>query len=119
MIPGFALRAFSPEWINEGRESILSPNPLPTVRPFNLGRAPGSARCSARLTHIALARKPYGFAYWGSRNVVGSRPLAEIVFPLGFEFNAANIVLAAYNEYSSPIVDSITIMLYIKVCHIQ
>jgi len=35
-----------------------APNPLPTVRPLNPGRAPGSRRWATALTHIALARKP-------------------------------------------------------------
>jgi hypothetical protein len=50
--------------------------------PSNLGWAPGSARCSARLTHIALASKPleslFWFAYCGSGNVANRRPLGEI-----------------------------------------
>ena len=35
-----------------------APNTLPTVRPLSPGRAPGSRRWAAALTHIALARKP-------------------------------------------------------------
>ena len=50
---GLALRA-------SGRPKMgrTSANTLPTVRPLNPGRAPGSARWAARRTHIALARKP-------------------------------------------------------------
>jgi hypothetical protein len=40
--------------------------------------APDSRCCSAALTHIALASKRYAFAYYGSGNVVGRRPLAAI-----------------------------------------
>jgi hypothetical protein len=46
----------------------------------------GSARCSARLTHIALACKPleslFRVCFFGSRNVAGRRPLAAIQIAL-------------------------------------
>jgi hypothetical protein len=63
----------------ESAKSVRAPNKPVRGSPLNPGWAPGSARSSARLTHIALASKPlesrFWFAYCGSGNVANRRPL--------------------------------------------
>ena len=80
-LPRLALRAFG-VWQFGKSELYVRLTAPPTHRPLYPWWARGSACCSARLTHIALALQTpnfeTGFAYSGSGNVVGGHPLAAI-----------------------------------------
>jgi hypothetical protein len=75
-------------WLRRLKIGATSANTLPALRPLYPCGARGSARCSARLTHIALACKPDLYlvsrvCLFGSRNVAGRCPLGDIMFCAG------------------------------------